>query len=328
MADELTIDGKQYISSKRASELSRYTQDYVGQLARGGHIDAQRIGGLWYVNMESLLGYKKKADEFTPQPPQKQFTNTFADSVVTFEGKDYISASRAAEITGYHQDYIGQLARSGKIHSRQIGTRWYVDRVDLINHKQEKDSLLGAVQSESVGIRKSDPEDISYEQKIEHLTPFRYITDSDKALMPDLKNEEQRPVHARSPESPPADDDEVPERPAQALPIRVIPERKQNVRPAFKSGDNRTELKLKNKSETPRNTNKYIVISGGVMFAVIVLAVGSFIYYAQPNGHMSQNGEQNSITTTDGSTGSGGIFDQIGNTIEPYVTKELIYMAN
>ena len=34
MSDEMQIEGKPYISSKRASELSGYAQDYIGQLAR------------------------------------------------------------------------------------------------------------------------------------------------------------------------------------------------------------------------------------------------------------------------------------------------------
>jgi hypothetical protein len=55
-------------------------------------------------------------------------------------------------LTGYHQDYIGQLARSGKIMSRQVGNRWYVDKSALVAHQEEKNALLAAVQTQSVGI--------------------------------------------------------------------------------------------------------------------------------------------------------------------------------
>jgi hypothetical protein len=51
MSDEMVIEGKTYISSKRAAQVSGYAQDYIGQLARGGAIDAQRVGGLWFVNL-------------------------------------------------------------------------------------------------------------------------------------------------------------------------------------------------------------------------------------------------------------------------------------
>lgn len=73
-------------------------------------------------------------------------------SALSFEGKEYVSASRAAKITGYNQDYVGQLARGGKIPSKQIGNRWYVDSAALVQHKAEKDALLAAVQADSVGI--------------------------------------------------------------------------------------------------------------------------------------------------------------------------------
>jgi len=55
--DELEIGGKIYISSKRASELTGYAKDYVGQLARGGKIDARRVGRAWYVLKNALIDH-------------------------------------------------------------------------------------------------------------------------------------------------------------------------------------------------------------------------------------------------------------------------------
>ncbi len=156
MTDEVEIEGVQYISSKRASELSGYAQDYIGQLARGGYIDAKRIGGLWHVSLASVNEHEKKAEiaKSQQQSAPLRFRNSIPDidSLVTFDGTDYVSASRASQITGYHQDYVGQLARSGSISSRQVGNRWYVAREAIVAHKLEKDRLLGAVQSASAGI--------------------------------------------------------------------------------------------------------------------------------------------------------------------------------
>ena len=58
--DELEIKGKKYISSKRASELTGYAKDYVGQLARAGKIAGTRMGRAWYVEEEALLAYKQE----------------------------------------------------------------------------------------------------------------------------------------------------------------------------------------------------------------------------------------------------------------------------
>lgn len=184
MSDEITIEGREYFSSKRASGLSGYSQDYIGQLARAGAIDARRIGGLWYIFMDSLEGYKNKAESRVQEPPKK-IESIDSGTIISFEGKNYSSTPRAAEITGYSQDYVSQLARSGKILSRQIGNRWYVDKEALLSHKREKDALLAAVQSEAVGLKKSDP----HSSQVKNLSyagagPFLNYVREEKDLMP------------------------------------------------------------------------------------------------------------------------------------------------
>lgn len=151
MSDEIMIDEVVYVSSRRAAEVSGYAQDYIGQLARGGYIDAKRVGGLWHVSVASLNEYEKNA-AINKSRPQERVQPDEPDSLISFDGKDHVSAARAAELTGYHQDYVGQLARGGTVIGRQVGNRWYVDREAILAHKAEKDRLLGAVQAQSVGI--------------------------------------------------------------------------------------------------------------------------------------------------------------------------------
>jgi hypothetical protein len=60
---------------------------------------------------------------------------------ITLEGKKYISSKRAAEVTGYAIDYIGQLCRESKVEARQIGRNWYVLEDSIKEHRfgvQEK----------------------------------------------------------------------------------------------------------------------------------------------------------------------------------------------
>jgi hypothetical protein len=54
------------------------------------------------------------------------------------QGKEYISASRAAKKTGYTPDYIGQLCRAGKIAGKLIDRTWYVDFESLLAHKRTR----------------------------------------------------------------------------------------------------------------------------------------------------------------------------------------------
>lgn len=126
MSKELELDGKSYITSKRAAEITGYAQDYIGQLARGGEIDARKIDGSWYVVLESLSAYGTEAEakpKVVPEPQQREAAN---DTIVSFDGKEFISSKRGAELSGYSQDYVVQLARGGKILSRQVGSKWYV----------------------------------------------------------------------------------------------------------------------------------------------------------------------------------------------------------
>jgi len=190
MSDEIQVEGKEYISSKRASDLTSYAQDYIGQLARKGYIDAHRIGGLWYVSMESLSEYKQKAADYKPEPSVRAHGQDL-ESFVAFDGKDYISASRASEITTYNQDYVGQLARSGKILSRQVGNRWYVEKESLLAHKTEKDSLLAAVQAESVGIYKQEKRsDSSTNPDILEESELLQYTEEESELIPRIVEKE------------------------------------------------------------------------------------------------------------------------------------------
>lgn len=58
--DELDVGGKKYISSKRASELTGYAKDYVGQLLRAGKVSGTRFGRAWYVEEAEILRHAGK----------------------------------------------------------------------------------------------------------------------------------------------------------------------------------------------------------------------------------------------------------------------------
>ena len=51
-------------------------------------------------------------------------------------GKKYISARRAAEITGYTSDYVGQLCRAGKIDATMVGRGWFISQESILLHKE------------------------------------------------------------------------------------------------------------------------------------------------------------------------------------------------
>ncbi len=52
--DEILIEEKKYVSSKRAAKLTGYAKDYIGQLCREGRVPARLVGRSWYV-LESAI---------------------------------------------------------------------------------------------------------------------------------------------------------------------------------------------------------------------------------------------------------------------------------
>ncbi len=184
--DEIIVEGVSYIPSRKAAEECGYTQDYVGQLCRKGLIEAKRMGGLWYINLESLKNYKKTADSYVPVAPRRQVSQD--STTIDLGGKKYITASLAAEKVGYHSDYVGQLARGGTISAHRIGDRWLVEEEGLRKHKEEKDSLLAEVQTISTGVRDKNLESTSDRRtpKDPHFTYYR----NEHQLFPNIEKRE------------------------------------------------------------------------------------------------------------------------------------------
>ena len=59
--DEIVIESRHYVSSRRAAEEIGFSQAYVTHLAREGILDARMIGGLWFISREALELHKAQA---------------------------------------------------------------------------------------------------------------------------------------------------------------------------------------------------------------------------------------------------------------------------
>lgn len=56
--DVLTLGEKKYVKASVIARDLGYTADYVGQLCRGGKVDAKLFGRSWYVNKDSIGDHK------------------------------------------------------------------------------------------------------------------------------------------------------------------------------------------------------------------------------------------------------------------------------
>ena len=53
--------------------------------------------------------------------------------------RDLISTKEAAQLTGYVQEYIRDLARNGVIAGRKYGSAWMIYRQSLLDYKRSQD---------------------------------------------------------------------------------------------------------------------------------------------------------------------------------------------
>jgi hypothetical protein len=54
----ISIDGTEYVKASQLARQFAYTADYIGQLCRGGKVDAKLVGRTWYVSQASLETHK------------------------------------------------------------------------------------------------------------------------------------------------------------------------------------------------------------------------------------------------------------------------------
>ena|GEM_PF-1248021 len=136
MKDSFILEGKKYISARRASEISEYAPDYIGQLCRAKKLDFQMIGRSWFVTEESLRRHQEEVQVDKANRKRSKIVDGEMDNLNTPTGKNYISTKRASEITGYSADYIGQLCRAKKLDFKIVGRSYFVTEESIRNHQQ------------------------------------------------------------------------------------------------------------------------------------------------------------------------------------------------
>lgn len=162
MSSEIKVEGDQYVLSKRASKLSGYTQDYIGQLARGGYISAKRVGGLWYISMESLIGYKENAINQQTQttkvlnvkkPLQEENKPSLRDnekrdeSLLTYlDDSDRLLLPDIHKVTTHHISDQDTVAKS---HFQTVDTKDKEGEQNIPIHKKESVGYIKKVNEKS-----------------------------------------------------------------------------------------------------------------------------------------------------------------------------------
>ena len=87
----------------------------------GIFIDRYTVKSIQLLQISDSRAETKTKNLYTDQPPRHK--NSGMDDVAAQENS-FISLAQASEQTGYHQDYLGFLARTGKLRAQKIGRNW------------------------------------------------------------------------------------------------------------------------------------------------------------------------------------------------------------
>lgn len=105
-----------------------------------------------------------------------------------FKGRKYISSKRAAEITGYAKDYVGQLVRMQKLPAERVGRAWYVEESAILRHAKQTEPQtrqdLAVVPSPFIPLAAHSAQ----------WEPVTYLSD-DTALLPNVKNSDEEQAY-------------------------------------------------------------------------------------------------------------------------------------
>ena len=69
--DEILIEERKYVSSKRAAKITGYAKDYIGQLCREGRVPARLVGRSWYVLEAAIQDHRFGSPADEPAKPAK-----------------------------------------------------------------------------------------------------------------------------------------------------------------------------------------------------------------------------------------------------------------
>jgi len=130
------------LTIQQACHLINVHPNTLRNWERNGSILALRIGRRHdrRYRLNDLLGLlvsaskNSDASPITAKPGQTEtadFSQLRPETVFTIIGRYCVSLSQAAELTGYHEDYLGQAARLGELKATKIGRNWITLRSSL-----------------------------------------------------------------------------------------------------------------------------------------------------------------------------------------------------
>ncbi len=196
---------------------------------------------------------------------------------LTIGDKVYISSKRAAKITGYAKDYVGQLCREGRVEARLVGRNWYVLEASILEHRfgvgeeaQEGPVETLSHKSEVVSTTDSWSQPVYEAQVQEPVVPVLLKnpdTESAKRVVSEMQSAWQEWFAAQPAASAPVQDEEVvvmqeevdqePETQEETVHISRVPEPQEYYESTPYTSNQAPEALYRNEAPLTHETEQY-----------------------------------------------------------------------
>ncbi len=131
-------NGRPVLTTTEASARSGFTREYISRLLQTGRIEGTKPwGNQWMVYADSLaafLAQPRTPGREGPRGPRKK-----REVRHTEQGERVLlSTAEASAISGYRQDSLLRLLRSGRISGERSGRSWLIYEDSLLAYRQRK----------------------------------------------------------------------------------------------------------------------------------------------------------------------------------------------
>ena len=171
--DSIEIEGKEYVSAKRAAREHRYTMDYVGQLIRAGKIDGKKVGRAWYVDLVSLEVYTQSLGTIPTASAQ--------DKIAEVEVAALPPVIRQVEAPAHRIE----LKTLDPVASESVEIIHPQQAVEPVEPQRQPEPVYEAPKAYLKPVRES----------LDEVFSMRYLEDSEPTLPSIVERKEERAIH-------------------------------------------------------------------------------------------------------------------------------------
>lgn len=184
--DEILIEEKKYVSSKRAAKMTGYAKDYIGQLCREGRVPARLVGRSWYVLETAIQDHRFGATD-EAVPPASTLPSTWESSRYEASSDELLpSINQLQHPVGYPETGVSTDDKAPE-HIQDSWRAWFdrvaeteavapvIEKTEVIEDVEKKKEEEGEVNVPVHAVYRQPPEELLPRRHLEVRPPSEPI---------------------------------------------------------------------------------------------------------------------------------------------------------